>query len=263
MRIYEIVQGQRRILQISSFDKVWDKLIVPNCKEILEMYATTNTLLYRGIAYNAGFMFRGSSRINRTPKDSHLFLSELFELGLKELGMTALRSNSLFAISKESFASHFGQYIYMIFPIDGFEYTWTSHADITLADRKEFVDYWANKKTIEMVNKAWLANDVNHKDILGHEWIYDYDILNPYRSVSTNVSTINELLIKHGYHPIKPIDLIDVDAINKNFKPRNTDLLEMLGSGNARETMIKGNYYAFGDYYENQIKEKLQYYRND
>ena len=267
MRINEIAPGDKRNLRESQFEKIWDRLIIPNCKEILEMYVSSNALFYRGSSTRSSLVFRGSSRNDRRPRDSHLFFSELFELGLKELGMTALRSNSIFVTNKQMLANSFGEYTYIIFPIDGFEYTWTKHIDITLNNRLTFLHNWANSGVCDIIEHAWTKhlNNILKKpfDNGSKSWIYDGTVLNLFNDVKSNLLKINDILISNNYTPIEPNDLIDLDKFNNFFEPRNTGLLDMMYNSkvSAKETMIKGSYYAFDvPNYSYLIKDKLDDY---
>lgn len=236
MKINEIYPGEKRNLQATNFNEIWDKLIIPNCSEILDLYKSTGALFYRGIDNNVP-IFRGYSRNDRRPRDNYIMLSELFEIGLKHLGMTALRTNSIFVINNAKFASSFGK-LYIIFPINGFEYTWFRPCDITLNGFYEFLNFWSNttlnNELTTLFKKDFPSNN--------HDWVYAINTSN--NTLSDNMDIINEILRKEGYKPIKPIDLIDFDKFKYHFAPNNTNLIESLTTG-RHETMIKGSYYAF------------------
>lgn len=109
MRIDEITPGVKRNLHRSiKFNEIWNRLIIPNCSEIIDIYKSSTRLLHRSTNTFQNRIFRGSSRNNRTPLDSYLSLSELFDLGLKRLGMTALRSNSIFVSNNRASTFQFG-----------------------------------------------------------------------------------------------------------------------------------------------------------
>ena len=258
MRLHEINPGEKRKLQKSKFESVWDKLIVPNCSEILSMYKLSNSLLYRGLKHDFGLIFRGSSRTNRRPLDSYLTLSELFEVGLKSIGMTALRSNSIFASNKPSIAGAFGDYVYIIFPIDGFEYTWFSDADITLGNQYPFLKGWANSDIIDTITQAWESEEYL-RDYYAPNFMRDPSVVDLTKNLSSNINNINKLLGRHNIPPIQPIDLIDVEKFKIYYNPQKTGLLDMMKNSkySPKETMITGSYYAFDNCYEKQITDKL------
>ena len=265
MKISEIAPGEKRTVQTSKFDKIWNKLIVPNCSEILKIYTSSNKLLYRGMKC-AGPIFRGSSRQDRKPRDSYLFLNDLFDVGLKRLGMTALRSNSTFVISNENIALNFGDFVYIIFPLDGFEYTWTKHTDISLGNRQTFKNHWLNANISEIINQAWQNEPHYLNSYESENWLLDNDLIDPTQSLEENMHNINNLLAKHNISAIRPIDLIHIESFKDFFEPRNTGLLDMLknsSKSNPKETLIKGSYYAFDTgFFNNKIIRKLQQYGN-
>ena len=257
MRICEIAPGEKRNVQISKFDEVWNRLIVPNCSEILKIYSSSNKLLYRRTKKYTNKIFRGTSRNDRRPLDSYLFLSELFDIGLKYLGMTALKSNSIFASNDRSGTYQFGHNDYIIFPIDGFKYTYTKFADLTLNNEFEFIKHWANTEICSILNQTFLK-DFNIDQINNDHNFWTSEFFNINDNLESIFLKINSLLIKHNIPPIKPIDLIDMDKFIDYIEPKNTGLLDILNSPRQFEVMINGSYYAFyTDIYSTTIKEKL------
>ena len=257
MRISEIAPGEKRIVRTTKFDEVWNKLIVPNCSEILKIYISSDNLLYRGTK-DVGHIFRGSSRTNRFPRDSYLLLNELFDVGLRESGMPALRSNSLFVSNSSWVAEDFGNNLYIIFPLDGFEYTWTKHSDIILTNKLAFLETWANMDVVDIIDRAWKEDSDNYRHY--QNWLFDFELINSAKSLDANLSNINELLIRNNYPPIKAIDLIDIAKFRNYIGPQNTNLLDIMYASKYEhhEVMIKGSYYAFDvNFYENKIKYRL------
>ena len=121
MRIFEIEPGQKRqVANIKdNLEKVWNRLIEPNCSNVLEVYRQQQQVLYRGTKSQNKEVYRGSSQQERRPKDSISELSTLFDKMLAANGMTALRSNSFFATSVERHAAGFGK-VYFVFPSSHF-----------------------------------------------------------------------------------------------------------------------------------------------
>ena len=252
MRIYEIAPGEKRSIQIQKFDAIWDNLIVTNCNEIIEIYSKSNSFLYRGIKGSKNLIFRGYSRIDRFPSDSYRSLSDLFDIGLKKCGMTALRSNSLFTANSVELSSQFGNE-YIIFPIDGFEYTYTTSNDLVLNNRYDFLTKWANEKLSEDINLIWVFDP--KADHTCKNWAYEF--INRYYSLDDTVKNINELLTNKNYPLIKPEDLIDFDKFKSTFNPQNSNLIGIIDNS-EKEIMIKGTYYAFNaDMFRVRISKKL------
>ena len=107
---------------MSYFDKIWNRLIKPNCKQILQANLLASRLLYRGFNSNEP-VIRGRSHDRRTPLDSSSVTTQEFDRRLAALGFKALRSNSVFCTGNVERAKEFGK-PYIIFPIDGFDFTY-------------------------------------------------------------------------------------------------------------------------------------------
>lgn len=101
------------------------KLISSECSEALQTYRSLNQMLYRGMKTESNVAwFEGMPRENRkatdTSKASHALLNKMFEIA----GIKARRDNSIFVSSDLDQASEYGD-IYIIFPKDGFDFSWS------------------------------------------------------------------------------------------------------------------------------------------
>lgn len=128
---------QSRNFQYVTDDKIikYAQLISKNCKFALAACQRTNNLLYRGIKENKGnnlpHAFVSSPRTDRESKDTPNDIHAAFDKLMKKVGYIATRSNSIFCTSDRSDASHYGN-SYIIFPLDGFHFTWSvHHRDLT------------------------------------------------------------------------------------------------------------------------------------
>ena len=145
MRLSEIEPGQKRNIgpavtgyNIQKFEQLWGKVIVPNCSESIAACKNGGRFMYRGFS-SMQPVVRGRSWDDREPVDSDQKLSRRFDKMLKALGFKALRSNSIFVTSSLKTASYFGT-SYIIFPINGFNYTYTPYTDLALSPQSE--DDW-------------------------------------------------------------------------------------------------------------------------
>jgi len=110
--------------------------IEKNCTEILELYGAYRKALYRGINREVpgtlhlkdGDVFFGKSPEDRRPTDIPLNIQTAIDKHLKDVGFTALRSNSIFCHPNFILAQGYGE-PYIIFPIDGFTYSWCTSAE--------------------------------------------------------------------------------------------------------------------------------------
>jgi len=142
MRLSEIEPGEKRNIgpqiigyNVQKFEQLWEKAIAPNCSESLAACKNGGRFMYRGFS-SAQPIVRGRSWDDREPVDSDQKLSRRFDSMLKALGFKALRSNSIFVTSALKTASYFGT-SYIIFPINGFNYTYTSFMDLSLNPESE------------------------------------------------------------------------------------------------------------------------------
>ena len=108
-----------KLLEIFSY-------IEKNCSESVAATKKSKKLLYRGFGLGNGNkkIFVGYPRAKRKPKDSSPTSQVNFDKLLSLNGFTALRSNSLFCTTNESFATSFGN-TFVVFPKDGFDFTWS------------------------------------------------------------------------------------------------------------------------------------------
>ena len=113
--------------------------IMKNCGDYELGMLRTGKFLYRGTQDNEAAgrsAFIGNSRENRRPKDSSSKASEQFNHCLKELGIEALRSNSIFTTSDLTRTGSFGD-PYIIFPLNSAKFSWTNQDDLVLDESKE------------------------------------------------------------------------------------------------------------------------------
>jgi hypothetical protein len=121
MKIYEIEAGEKVEIE-QNFENFYS-LVEQNCSEALSAMKATKKFLYRGVKYAQHSAFHGKSRENRNTLDTSERSQRSIDFLLKHSGFTALRSNSIFCTSSSSFAGGYGL-TYLIFPINGFAFTW-------------------------------------------------------------------------------------------------------------------------------------------
>lgn len=134
-----------------KFKDVWENQIIPRCSQTFKMYQNNlrnmndiddlihGVFMYRGMQRDRGPFFAAETPTGRRPTDSpelvHNQLSKIMEWA----GFKARRDNSIFATSNLGTANGYGMYKYVIFPVDGFHYTWSHNfkdlAELTLSAR--------------------------------------------------------------------------------------------------------------------------------
>ena len=255
MRIYEITPGQRKPIKIKldtieKFGQFWDKAIEPNCSDVLKVYRTVEKVYLRG-EQNMPDIFRGASRVDRPARDSNQLLAQIFDKCLLDLGFEAIRSNSIFTSGSKIITSEFGN-VYMIFPINGFKFTFINEEDLVLNTFRDIVPIdiydliqdkfriWASNNNLPVNVQAWgkyyLQTPTTLDDIVAHlkQIIPDDDFI---QNLTTDM-------------------LIDCKNIKRLYRPTSTDLKYALK--NDLETLIKGSYYAIAfDQYFKLANKKL------
>lgn len=111
--------------------KVLD-IIYERCHIITAAMNSTGLVLDRGIVGSESAVFLGNSPQNRPPRNTHKKFHDRIEKNLKAAGFKARRNNSIFVLGAElGMPSAYGSN-YIIFPFDGFNYTWCMTAkDLT------------------------------------------------------------------------------------------------------------------------------------
>jgi hypothetical protein len=112
------------------------QFIKQNCSQILSVYkANPLKKLYRGLHVNASpypLALTGESPTNRKPQNTPIDIQNKIDNKLKEAGFSALRSNSIFCSSVYEDTESYGA-VYIIYPFNGFTYTWAENIyDLTL-----------------------------------------------------------------------------------------------------------------------------------
>ncbi len=129
MLLYELTTSHTPKALVNNRDVVLN-LIKKYCSDYYSILRH-NPPLYRSLSVMSGIpdIFIANSREDRVPKDTALMYQEAIDKKLKEAGFNALRGNSIFCISDVGGAYFSKKYI--IFPINGFNYTWCPTADLT------------------------------------------------------------------------------------------------------------------------------------
>lgn len=268
MRIFEIEPGKYRNISLSKFDdqqhfnKIWDRLIAPNCSQIIDIYKQSESALYRGAKNKTADIYRGVSWQERKPVDSDRYLSTLFDQMLAANGMTALRSNSIFATSSYSHAKGFGS-VYILFPVNGFEYTYTNRRDIVVDQIVDFIPHDIFVKINDWWKQALIDKfgDEKAKIIFPyHTWL-SYEQEN---YTDSEMAKLHKALLRlKALDPTNPnIQSLSVESLitpenfAKLYQPKNTDLTYALGT--KVEVYIRGQYYAIDIQHKEWVTEKLR-----
>lgn len=251
------------------------QLIERDCQQYLSEVKKSQKWLYRGIKKSTNDIFLGSSMHRRKPKDSTAICQQIFDECLTQLGFTALRSNSIFAISDLEWARHFGK-AYVVFPIDGKStFTYTNHKDLVLSTPlNEMGPILDQGKLLPVLNQ--LVKNLNTLQVT--DWIcrMALNALSSQESfmiagIDLNKDTLVSrklfclLLLKNDYirngadpkwFNINVKKYVSINQFKDYYKPSDKNL--SLALSNGWEVYVTGEYYALHlGKYATAIKKKF------
>jgi hypothetical protein len=205
MKINEIEQGERQSVPYYGMERIIDTLKA-ECSDSLDAMRSVGKFLYRGVKVgganvgsvwkprhlqgNSPTIFKSSSRDNRRPMDTPNQIQNMIDGALREYGFTALRSNSIFCSGYKAAAINYGV-PYLIFPVDGFDFTWS----------KRFVDLYSD------VVDSIMGDDDNREKFFRQfeydpgEWVFDIAKYNN-AGFSSALESNHEIMIRGEYYAI-------------------------------------------------------------
>lgn len=238
------------------------KAIAKNCKQIVKVYKELNRnsfnrerFMYRGIRSSSDALY-GKPFDARKPKDSNEKLHNLVNDTIKNLGFDANRENAMFMTGDRSQAGGYGNSLYVMFPVDGFTYTWSrEEKDLVLDNSKkmQLIDREVASKIRGIVRLAKEKDStipISYPDDLFSSG-YDYE--NDIEKVTS--------LVERGFVPDEAKKLLDElltdTSIQTYFKFTNQDLFEAILSN--KEIYVRGDYYAVNT---NHMKELIDFLKS-
>ncbi len=150
--IYQNLNGTEKSVKVTNFIK-------KHCSEFLAVYQNSGAL-YHGFKKTKPLSdtFITNSRENRTPKDSAVEYQKLIDEKLKQAGFNALRGNSIFCTHDPFTALKFGK-VYLIFPLNGFDFTWSRSYDLTAEYALTYSGYLNAKEMYKEFKEAEQSGD--------------------------------------------------------------------------------------------------------
>jgi hypothetical protein len=226
------------------------KALAKNCKEIIKVYKELNRnefsrgkFLYRGIRSSDDALY-GKPFDARKPKDSNRDLHELVNGTINKLGFTANRENSMFVTGDRSQASGYGNSLYIMFPIDGFTFTWSQTVKDLVLDSSKRRDMM-NQDAIQQIRNLAIDAKKNSADPTLFPITYPEDLFYDGYKYDSDVSTVAKM-IKDGIFPKETQNLLDAiltdDSIQDHFKFTDQNFFNAILS--EKEIYIRGDYYA-------------------
>ena len=228
-----------------------------NCSQyIAAVQASNGRWLYRGMPHKPSY-FIGRSSLDRRPRDSSPVGQEIMDRILASAGIAALRSKSIFCTPDyehaKGYASGSTGKVYMIFPVNGFAFHYTTRADLII-DRYYWSNYWIPPKVNEFAQRMRLWLDNNEEEAMEVRDLHDFVLA---RGTSEESRTIlsyaeNYLRDPNRYQMLPDslhatvdniLDLLDVPSILNDLQPQDEDLAKFL-QFKSGEICISGSYYA-------------------
>ncbi len=187
--------------------------IEKNCSQIVKIYKqinnenlSTNRFIFRGIRSNEDALY-SLPHTTRRPKDSRENVDKLADAALKNNGFIAARANSVFTTGNYSQASGYGHSVYVIFPFDGFHFTYSKTiGDLILRD--EYLSYFVNDevkdKILALLEKAYNEAEAN----------------SPMKSKFDGIEDIRKLFTRQSYGGEDKNTIVNL-TMNERFNERH------------------------------------------
>ena len=225
-----------------DIDHLWNR-IKTECSEYLEACSRAQTWLFRGLGYRENRpAFLEKSQEQRIPVDSNPMLMKSFDQSLQHLGFAALRHNSIFCSSNRDTAGAFG-YIYVVFPRNGFDYTYTNEREIILDELEQvlspkYIESW-HRAVKNIAKQAPNQFPLLHVTATAHQMWFD-------------IQKNKDILLSQGFPQNLVDNISDPAYIEQKYQPQKTQLYKALKQGD--EIYVRGEYYALRwDFYRKSL----------
>jgi transcription antitermination factor NusG len=238
------------------------KALAKNCKEIIKVYKELNKnnfdrqkFLFRGIKSSDDALY-GKPFEARKPKDSNRDLHELVNGAINSLGLTANRENAMFVTGDRSQASGYGNSLYILFPLDGFTFTWSRTVKDLILDSNKRRDMFDQEVVKQIRSIAKKAKDENPEDF---PISYPGDLFNSGYDYQNDKSKVLSA-VEEGKLPDEVKDLLDDlitdKSIQEHFQFTDQDLFGAILS--QKEIYIRGDYYAVNTDHDQELFKFLE-----
>jgi|AntAceMinimDraft_17_1070374.scaffolds.fasta_scaffold05100_6 hypothetical protein len=155
------------------------ELVKRDCSEFLKEIKPSKHFLYRGVTSSLGDMGIKTPRSDRKPKDTSAEAHEYIGKVFKKYHGWNPRTEGVFCSGDENYTHHYGR-PYIIFPVNGYKYLWSSKiADIYVRLQRDYDFEYKNVSGNYTIlwNKIALTmfiNDVIKKYKFEHEYDDNY-----------------------------------------------------------------------------------------
>jgi hypothetical protein len=215
--------------------------IQKECSQALSAFKSTGKILFRGLKKSKTNTpaYVGRSWNERKTMNSEPEGQKVFDYALQKMGISALRSNSIFTTSDSNQAGGYGN-LYIIIPKNGFQFSWSlGDPDMVIDDTRVLYKSEVLDKIMDNID-ALVDKGKMEDSAAGYEWsevlqFEGYEIAMEYlRDNKYPAAALKQITLDK---------LIDYKHIKDTIGPTNKDFVKALDSGH--EVLINGEYYAF------------------
>lgn len=250
MRLNELSPGKTVPMPSQDMDlqTIFAKYIKPTCSRSLYEMKKANGLLYRGMTPRAP-VFAGKSRNDRMARDSIQQYITITDKMLASQGFIALRSNSIFVTGDLEMAKAYGDGLYAIFPMNGFQYTYSNYLDLVITS-------WVD--IIPLKLKKYLINEIQNK-IHRLTTLVDFFLKNniDYDNVDESLAFLKKSFPEDALiQSLTPDNIYDPKGFVDYYKFKKDNMAYAIQHGN--EIYIHGRYFAIDvNKYSNSLIHSL------
>ena len=243
------------------------KALAKHCKEIIKVYKELNRnnfsrekFLFRGIRSNDDALY-GKPFESRKPKDSNRDLHELVNGTINSLGYTANRENAMFVTGDRGQAGGYGYSLYIMFPVDGFTFTWSQTVKDLVLDNSKKLDMM-DREVIDQIRG--IVNQAKSQSPEGFPISYPDDLFRNGYDYENDRERLMRA-VEDGKLPDNIEDLLDDVLTNKSiqehFKFTDKNLFDAILS--EKEIYIRGDYYAINFEHREELFKFLEEINTD
>lgn len=181
-------------------------LIKKQCTQIVSIYQRhEDDYFYRGLMNSVEPFIFSQSKESRAPRNTPIEIQNRFDKILKKLGFTAIRSNSIFVTpdyhtARGVYATGGKGNVYVIFPVDGFSYTWSPNVHDFYVDGIDPYTKGYGYKVAGLPTVAqFMLNTANLGDLSWFKRFYGYTNKNLEQALNTQ----SEVLIHGKYYAVR------------------------------------------------------------
>lgn len=212
-----------------------------DCSLYISQAQAAHGWLYRG-SKTFSSVRMGTSPTARPAKDSDPQVSKWFDDNLQQAGAVALRSNSIFTTGDSEHAAGYG-HLYVVFPKNGSDYTWTNHKDIILQPNDMFSNSqaWPHVQKIRQYmhdNLSKVPENINRIWVKLLTWNSAGDMM------LKVINDFDQLGLPEQFRPHWATPQSHEQFIRK-YQPQTNKTAGIAAAiASKHEVLVKGDYYA-------------------